>query len=242
MIRESRKKRVILENRAPFPEHIRAFVKEMELLDWLEMNLRLDGSNLTRENIKAVLDGEVMLGGRIMDHLLIERLRDLLVRLYGLAAMKQTPDGNMVRQIAGMISGSDDKKIDWRKTTPVLRQYGFTPPLPSELPGRMQEFFQFASSPDESETPFPKAAEIHDRFLKIYPLSENNEFTARALMEYHLIVRGYPAVTLRAGEQEYNRQIAQYIQRGRETSFGQELMEETSDRFSLMIQLTEYEN
>ena len=122
MIREIRKKRVILENRAPFPEHIRAFVKEMELLDWLEMNLRLDGSNLTRENIKVVLDGEVMLGGRIMDHLLIERLRDLLVRLYGLAAMKQTPDGNMVRQIAGMISDSDDKKIDWRKTTPVLKQ------------------------------------------------------------------------------------------------------------------------
>ena len=75
MIREIRKKRVILENRAPFPEHIRAFVKETELLDWLEMNLRLDGSSLTRENIKAVLDGEVMLGGRIMDHLLTETPR-----------------------------------------------------------------------------------------------------------------------------------------------------------------------
>lgn len=242
MMREIRKKRVILENRAPLPEHVRAFIKETELLDWLEMNLRLDGSNLTRENIKAVLDGEVMLGGRIMDHLLIERLRDLLVRLYGMTAMKQTTGEDVVRQIAGMVSGSDDKKIDWRKTTPVLRQYGFTPPLPSELPGKMQEFFRFASMPDETENPFPKAAEIHDRFLKIYPLAENNEFTARALMEYHLITRGYPAVALRAGEQEYNRQIAQYVQRGMKTSFSQELLEETFDRFSLMIQLTGYEN
>ena len=73
-------------------------------------------------------------------------------------------------------------------------------------------------------------------------MNENKEVGCAMFRENMDLVKQFDPEVGQAIEQEYNRQIAQYIQRGRETSFDQELMEETSDRFSLMIQLTEYEN
>lgn len=49
MIREIRKKLVVLSNRSPFPRAVQDYIDHMEKLDWVYMNLRLDGSPLSRE-------------------------------------------------------------------------------------------------------------------------------------------------------------------------------------------------
>ena len=74
MIREIRKKLVVLSNRSPFPQAVKDYIDHLEKLDWIYMNLRLDGSPLSRDDAEKILGGEPVMSGRIMDHVLVENL------------------------------------------------------------------------------------------------------------------------------------------------------------------------
>ncbi|MBQ1228467.1 MAG: hypothetical protein IIX87_01180, partial [Firmicutes bacterium] len=82
MIREIRKKIIVLGNRLPFAQHTKDYIDHLERMDWIYMNLVLDGSPLTRENVEGILQGEMVLTAGIMDHVLIERLDRLQAMIY----------------------------------------------------------------------------------------------------------------------------------------------------------------
>ena len=237
MIREIRKKLVVLSNRSPFPQAVKDYIDHLEKLDWIYMNLRLDGSPLSRDDAEKILGGEPVMSGRIMDHVLVENLNELRGELYDLAQRGLEVGPELVRIIAAK---ADADVTEFRKSTPQLVEYGYTPVLPAEIPGAMNEFLAFAGRRDEFENPFEKAAGLHNRLLAIYPFKEGNQVAARALMEYYLLYSGLPMAYVDLSESQYNSTFSDYCRSGSSKPLADLLTKAVLDRLELMIQLTRY--
>lgn len=143
MIREIRKKLIVLSNRSPFPAAVKEYIDHLEKLDWIYMNLRLDGSPLSREEVEKILGGEMVINGRIMDHVLVERLGEIRRELYDLMQRRLDIGPELIRNITAK-TGADT--IEFRKTTPQLVEYEYTPVLPAEIPGAMSEFWHLPAT------------------------------------------------------------------------------------------------
>lgn len=248
MIREIRKKLVVLSNRRPFPQSVKDYINHLERVDWIYMNLRLDGSPLTRQEAEQILGGEPVMNGRIMDHVLISRLDDLRNELYDLAARDLDISPELCRLMAekcsctNSISASDadSAAAAYRKSTPSLMEYSYTPVLPLEIPQAMKELAHYANRREDFDNPFEKAAGIHNGFLSVFPYRENNQFVARALMEYHLMLHGLPMAFLDMSESDYNRAFEEFCRTGASRPLANQLTVSTLNRLELMIQLTAY--
>ena len=120
MIREIRKKMVVLSNRSPFPAAVREYIDHLERLDWIHMNLKLDGSPLSRSETEKIMGGEMVMSGRIMDHVLIERLDCLRNELYDLLQRDIDVSEEFFRFTAPILGAGLD---EFRKTTPTLVEY-----------------------------------------------------------------------------------------------------------------------
>ena len=237
MIREIRKKLVVLSNRSPFPPAVKEYINHLEGLDWVYMNLRLDGSPLSPDEVEKIMGGEPVMSGRIMDHVFIERLDGLRNELYDLSQRGLDVNAEIVGLIAARAGAAYN---EFRKTTPQLVEYGYTPVLPSEIPSAMCDYLSFAAHTSEFENPFEKAAELHNRFIDIYPFKECNQVTARALMEYYLMCSGFPMAYLDISESEYNGMFAEFCRTKNSRPLTDLLTKAVLDRLELMIQLTGY--
>lgn len=237
MIREIRKKLVVLLNRRPFPPAVKEYINHMEGLDWVYMNLRLDGSPLSRDEAEKIMGGKPVMSGRIVDHVFVERLDGLRRELYDFSQRDLNISADLIRLIAEQ-AGADSHVF--RKTTPQLVEYGYTPVLPSEIPSAMRDYLAYAARTAELENPFEKAAELHNRFIAIYPFKEGNQVTARALMEYYLLRSGFPMAYLDISESEYNGMFAEFCRTKNSRPLTDLLTKAVLDRLELMIQLTGY--
>lgn len=244
MIREMRKKMVILHNRRPFKDSVRAHLQDLELREWVYMNLRFSGSSLSRENIDTILNGGWILEATVEEHLMIERLVQLLRYI-----LRQTDMGaNLNLRILGEIhsiitEGQPEIQEEYRKGSPVLLEYGTTPMLPADIPAAMKQVADYAAADAEGEGEvFLKAARIHNRILEIWPYREGNEILARAAMYWCLARKGYPLAALNMTEQDYNRQVSTYLKGGSSRDLAEALVGAVHSRLELMIQLTAYEN
>jgi len=240
MIREIRKKMVILGNRVPFAQHTRDYIDYLERVDWIYMNLRMDGSPLSRDDVESILNGEVILSGRIMDHVLIERLDRLQAMIYAAAGADESISNILAARLAFEFCDGDIETAQLRKSTPTLQQFSYTPVLPICILPKLTQLLADADWQGEFDNPFLKAARLHNGFMEIWPYKENNEVLARALMEYYLIKQGFPMVPLEMTETEYNSQLVGYFKTGDCTFLADSLARAVRDRLELMIQLTAY--
>ena len=236
MLREIRKKLVILHNRRPFPEQVRSYLADLEKREWLYMNLRLSGSSLGPEDVDTVLQGGCILNAPIEEHLMITRLEELRQYIYRLSDMEADLSLQMIRDMHTILTGHKAK--DFRKGNPVLLEYGASPLLPGEIPGEMAGLVDFARKREEGENPFLKAARLHNRCMEIYPYSEKTPELARAILYYTLARNGLPMAALDLSEEEYNQEIAAYLAGGGSQALADHLMQAVRNRLELMIQLT----
>lgn len=104
------------------------------------------------------------------------------------AIQKQLTTGTMKDEAdAGAFRDRDDVVVTWREE--VVHQ----PPAAAMLPARMEAFCRFANS-DEGEPwlhPVVKAAMLHFWLAYDHPFADGNGRTARALVYWYLLSRGY---------------------------------------------------
>ena len=241
MIRKIRKNLVILQNRRPFSPQVTAYLESVEQLDWLYENLKLDGSPLSREQIHGILNGDCVSDARISDHVLISRLDKARTRLYACAAAGMPIGPELIMGLAGLLAGTGRESGLLRKTTPHLIEYSYTPPLPSELPERLDAYVALAEHKEAFEDPFDKAAQLHFRMIELYPFRENNRFLARLLMEYHLLRERYPFSVFGMDESTYNRAVIAWLKKKESAALTEALKKACLERTEFMMRLTAYE-
>lgn len=243
MIREIRKKMLILSNRAPFDEDIRAYIRDIEKNEWLYNNMRLEGSALTKEQLAVISKGEFVLSVPVEEHLLADRLLKSLERLWNFVDMKRDLDLSILDEINAIICGRKEK-MAYRKRNGVVPELDYIPPIPAEIPGRMNNFGAMlakASYADGGHDEcFEYAARIHNEIIRIFPFGLKDKLTARAAAAFYLMTKGYPAISPSMREEEYNKMAAEYLQNGDCKPYARVLKEEVLRRMELMIRLTAY--
>lgn len=245
MLREIKKKTVILMNRMPFSPEIKEFAAHIEKKDWLYGNLRLEGSALREEQVEAMLRGEYVAHASIGEHVTAQRLTELLESMRGFASRNADLDLKLITNFHNIIAG-DAACVgqSYRKRNMILTEYDYTPVIPAEIPAEMQRLQAMMSSalqiPKGSEERFCAAAEIHNRILEIFPYGETDKLLARAALCYYLMASGYPAVVPDMDESDYNGQMVDYLKSGDSKALQDAVMRNILQKTDLMIQLTAY--
>jgi len=236
MFREIRKKLVILGNRRPFREHVQAHLDELDEREWIYMNMRLSGRNLSPKQIDRILDGKCILEATIEDHMLINQMTDAKEYIEKRAAKGYNVTLKAIKEIHELVTS--ETETDFRKSSPVLFQYNFTPLAPDCIENAMEELVAFARDEDGDVNFVEKAVQVHNRFIEIYPYREGNEYVARLLMYLILLLNGVPVSPLELSEQEYNDCIIEYLKKGSHEAMTTAVLEAILAKLELMIQLT----
>lgn len=241
MYHEILKKKKILEGRKPYSIELRKQLKTDELCDLIYTALHLDGSVFTKSQVREVLNGGYVKEATINDHLSIEHHLDVMSHIDALLSMDTEIDLRVIEEIHDILCGSEGPV--WRKSNPVLYTLDYIPPHYSEVAGRMSDFIQwcYKADSDPDINPLLKAADIHNRIIEIYPFEYGVEATARVLMYYSLMRKGYPVFELRANEQEYNSAVIEYLKHKKIEPFYRLLERNLFNKLDTMLQITEPE-
>ena len=221
MLREIRKKMVILRNRSPFPQEVKDYLNDLESRQWLYMNMELSGSSLPAEKIDTILQGGCIMDATVADHLMLERLKELRGYIYRLTDVGADLSLQILRDMEAILSGQrqDGERIC------------------------MDRILYFAGQLDAAGKAgsLEQAALRHNLVLKLQPFGEDGGMLARAVMYYVVAQAGLPLATLQLSRQAYLRMYESFLQGGDSSPLMQALGEAVSGRLDLMMQLTRHE-
>lgn len=209
LFREIKKKKLILENRKPYTSEIAAYIDEMNLVDWIYTCMRLDGSDLGRGSVQRVLKGEFIIDIPLSEHGNVDNYHDAIKLAYDMADMGIELNEKYLFRLYQQLAKPE--RLEYRRTNPVLFTWGYNPPHPSEIDGRMADLFRWMHQEDCQGNPLLRAVSLHHKLMEIYPFETATETMARMAMYYELIYNGYPPVLLDLSEQEYHDALREYL-------------------------------
>ncbi len=188
MLREIRKKLVVLEGRKPFKEKVRIYLDKTEQIDWIYMNMRLDGSDLSREDVSTILNGDCILTMTIHDHLMISILEELRKNIHRSQDLQEELSRESLERMYSIISRTDLKEII------------FTEKENKEL----RAMFRWLYHDDKIMDVLKRATVLHYKILRIFDRLDEKHLLARAAMFFYIIQKGLPICNLTLSEAEYN--------------------------------------
>lgn len=243
MLREIKKKMVILNNRMPFSQDIKGYFADIERQEWIYRNMSIDGSGLSKGQIEAISKGEVYLNIPIGEHLRANLLDTILKKMLYFCDMRRSLDINLIKEF-GKIITAEAGNIEYRKKSVTVAELGHVPPHPAEIEGEMNRLGKVlidAQDADKlSEDLFLFAAKIHNEIVRIMPFGEEDKLLARVAAAYYIVSKGLPLVTLDIKEQDYNEMLADYMRTEELKDCKEWWQKALLDRLNLMIQLTRY--
>ena len=236
MIREIKKKQIILENRKPYSSETCEYIRKINMLDWIHSSMRLDGSAISRAETEKILGGGFVEEASVDAHVLVERYSDMIDTANNRLAMSDTLTKEMIAGFQQKLSGGSGPCF--RRENPVLLSIGHNPPHPSEIEEQMELLMNWFYSDDMETNPLLKASCIHLRLIEIYPFDTYSEAVSRAAMYYYLMEKGYPPFEIRMKEQEYNLAVIEYLKRENAESFYREVERGVFNKMDFLMQLT----
>ncbi len=243
MLREIKKKMVILNNRMPFGQDTKSYFAETERNAWVYNNMKLEGSALSKERTVRMLSGELLLDIPAYEHIMAQNLETILRRVYSLASLKSNLDLRLIDELHSLITG-EERGTPYRRRSIIISEWDYTPVIAADIPAHMQQLkktLDKASKAESlSEDCFECCAEIHNKLLEILPYGEKDKILARTTATYYMITKGYPAMVFDIKEQEYNEMAANYMKTKDCAAFKELFKKEILNRLNLMIQLTAY--
>ncbi len=245
MIRDIKKKMVILSRRMPFSNDVKAFMNHLEKKEWVYRNLKMEGSRLTPEQTENLLTGQYVLAASVWEHLMVQRLEKILASMYDFISRRVDIDLKLINTFHNLLSADNaDLSDGYRKKSMVITEYDYIPLIPAEIPSAMKKLQMIIDKKNkitgDSVECFDAAAEIHNEILRILPYGGDDKILARVLMTYFLMERGYPAVIFDMSEEEYNNAVFKGLRDADYSKIREAMLKAVLERTDLMMQLTAY--
>lgn len=211
MYREIKKKKLILENRKPYQSEISAYIRELNMVDWIYSSMHLDGSGISREETAKIANGGLIVTATVDDHKMISNYKKMIQLVYSMQEMLDNFNEISLQKMYLALTDGTKAEFSYRTNNPVLYTLHYNPPHFFAIEEQLDLFFDWLSEEDPEGNPIQKAVISHNKLVEIYPFSKYNEAIARALLNYQLIQNGYPPILLAMSEQEYNKALAEFL-------------------------------
>ncbi len=211
MFREIKKKKVVLKSREPFSAEARLALQKSDLEDLILTNMRLEGSDLTREDIASILDGNVKKDITINDHILIRRISHLKMEMESMLEMRTSLSLKTVRRFYALIAGLDEADVSYRTSNYYVEELGCRQPDFQDIGEQMEILEDELLRSGEGGNELYDATLLHCRLIEIFPFAEYNGILARTILYYRLMGLGYPIFALNFSKAEYDRAVAGYL-------------------------------
>lgn len=185
----------------PLPSEIVHNLKENLIVDWTYNSNAIEGSTLTLQETKVILEDGITVGGKsLREHLEAINHKDAIE--YIEESLKEPLTQGLIKNIHGIVlKGIDDKNAGiYRKVNVHISGAKHTPPEFVHVQEEMDKFENWYNTKAKDIHPVLRSAMVHTEFVGIHPFIDGNGRTARLLMNMELLKAGYPPVVIPVAE------------------------------------------
>lgn len=237
MYHEIKKRQVILEGRRPYPIEVSNFLEELDALDFIFSLLYLDGNLAQRDEVKAIINGEIRENLSVSDHTTIAKYRQGLHEMRFMADIHtDLTEKSLFRLYDAMYQPFT---IGYRKNNLEVKALQYTPPHFFEIEEQIQVLFQWLYSEERERNPIINAAQLHNRIIEIWPFENDSPAIGRIAAQYYLVRHDFPIISWDVGVKQYYNAVNQYIQREDFRPIYDILESGIYNKQELLLQLTE---
>jgi Fic family protein len=160
----------------------------------------IEGSTLSLRDIQLVIEGREPNTGKLLREIYEARNHDRALRKIEAWATETRDDQPLTEKNLLDIHGYVMADIDtvnagmFRSDRVLIRGTRFVPPGSHRFGELIPRLFQFAN--ESGIHPVIQAAELHYNIVAVHPFADENGRSARLMMNYHFLRKGYPLVII----------------------------------------------
>lgn len=234
MYQEIKKLKIELQLRQPYERNVVKQIKELNTLDYICSGMILDGAELSREDIRGMINGEMPVQVSLKQCMTVQNYINLMNVIHDSLEIKSSLDIRLLCKFHSILSGSEK---GFRKSNYMAVDLKYVPPHSSEIEARLNQLFRDVYEDDTNE--IRNAAMIHCGILSVYPFEEDSGVIARLAMNYYLQEKGYLPVQLGYNYDEYMSTVIQCLKDGNETLFFWGLERAEFNKMTQVLQIIE---
>lgn len=199
------------------PEFSRKFVSIIEHM-WIESSRALDVDGLSpmgapeTEDIHRMLKLEFLDSVPLSEYAAVNNHRSMIRYLFAFSSEGKLPDMNVIGKINALLCGREEESNELIRTDNVfVRNFNLNPVAPKRIASELIQLMKGYDAMHESMNPIMRGCFLHNELLRIYPFKENNEATARALLNLELMKGGFMPVIFCMSADKYSYGVKMYI-------------------------------
>lgn len=192
------KKKIIDANR-PFSQSMTKQLRDKLVIEWTYNSNAIEGNTLTLSETKVVLENGLTIRGKsLKDHLETINHKDAIEYIENLVEKNNELSEHDIKSIHHLIL----KEIEtvnagkYRNQNVFISGAKHVPPTYMSVPYEMQKLIERYQN-WKSLHPVIRAGFLHGEFVKIHPFIDGNGRTARLLLNFELILSGYPPIVIK---------------------------------------------
>lgn len=235
------KKEAYQQGRDTIPElTLNSFERAFEI-EYTHNSTAIEGNTLTLIETKLVLEDGISVGGKSLREIYEQVNHQKAYRYVKDCIAKNLPlDEKIIKDIHAILMTNILVGGVYRNVDVYISGAQHTPPSPNEMYRQIKEFCADLTWKDRELNPIELAAWTHAEFVKIHPFPDGNGRTSRLIMNYQLMVNGFPAVSIaKENRLEYFNALEAYAVSGDLTPFADmvaRLCEVQLDQYLSMIE------
>jgi Fic family protein len=193
------KKKHLLDKCRPLPRHTLKSLRENMLVEWTYNSNAIEGNTLTISETKVVLEGITVGGKTIREHLEVINHRDAILFLEELVKKNEPLTEWNIKSIHRLVLKNidNDNAGRYRIENVIISGAKHRPPEHYLIKDQMEQLLKNCNGPWQKLHPVQRATLLHGDFVKIHPFVDGNGRTARLLLNFELMKKGYPPVIIK---------------------------------------------
>ncbi len=215
--------------------------QEMYDISWIYHENGLEGVVLTYPEIKSAVDNKI-----ISDVSLLPTYRDIKNQKTCIDMVREKAQNkrfvvtiNFLKELHGLLLNDPEEAGTYRKDIPIHRTYFHEIAQPAKIPVLLQKVLDYLKAKEDRDLhPMEFAANVHHRFMRVFPFSEYSGTIGRLMANFVLMRAGYLPVVIHASDrQRYyealrgtERDFRQFMAEGMENSLENTLRFFTGER------------